>query len=222
VTNHVSPATPFINLAKNEINWKKVEGAVAYNVIKKGKAISKISETNFTISNDGYAEYQVIAIDEKGFESFASEPLVVAGDKLVHIYQVENFAPKASYSYKGFSGVGFVETAKEVNKIVTIPITISEPGLYSMDVRYANGNGPVNTENKCAIRTLKINGSHQGTLVFPQRGKEEWSNWGFSNTVRYNFKKGSYNITIALEDHDDNMNFDINQAMLDYVRLTKL
>ena len=47
-----------------------------------------------------------------------------------------------------------------------IPATVSTPS----PLRYANGNGPVNTENKAAIRTLCVDGDRKGVLVMPQRG----------------------------------------------------
>ncbi|MDP1763958.1 MAG: trehalase family glycosidase [Sediminibacterium sp.] len=222
VNNHVAPASPFTSYSQNSINWQKVEGAILYNVLKNGKSIARINKTTIKLTAAAYAEYQVIAIDEKGFESFASEPLVVAGEKSVHNYEAENFTLKASYTYKGFSGNGFVEINKKVNKAVNILITINKPGFYSIDVRYANGNGPINTENKCAVRTLKVNGIRKGTFVFPQRGKDEWSNWGFSNAAQLYFKKGSYNLLLSLEEYNDNMNGAINHALIDYIRVSKL
>jgi hypothetical protein len=91
-----------------------------------------------------------------------------------------------------------------------------------VDFRYANGNGPTNTDNKCAIRTLKVDGRQEGSLVFPQRGTGEWSNWGYSNSVRIYLAKGKHTITLSFENFNDNMNGDINQAMIDYMRIVWL
>ena len=124
--------------------------------------------------------------------------------------------------YKGFTGKGFVEISKLENTKLSIPVTIAEDGTYAIDFRYANGNGPTNTENKCAIRTLKIDNKKSGTFVFPQRGVDEWSNWGFSNPVQVYLKKGKHIILLSFEHNDENMNVDVNQAMLDYLRIKKL
>jgi hypothetical protein len=91
--------------------------------------------------------------------------------------------------------------------------------LYAIDFRYANGNGPTNTENKCAIRTLFVDNVPINAIVFPQRGKEEWSNWGFSNALKVPLKKGKHIIAISMETANENMNGEINQAMIDYARL---
>ena len=101
-------------------------------------------------------------------------------------------------------------------------MTLSETGTYAIDLRYSNGNGPVNTENKCAIRTLTINGNFAGALVMPQRGRDEWSNWGYSNAVKVNLKKGLNNVSIIFKDYNDNMNETINQAMIDNLRVVRL
>jgi len=94
--------------------------------------------------------------------------------------------------------------------------------VYAIDCRYANGNGPVNTENKCAIRTLQSDAKKAGTLVFPQRGKNDWNNWGFSNSVSLQLSKGKHILTIIFEEANDNMNGEVNAAMLDYLRITRL
>ena len=171
------------------------------------------------MGND-YAEYQVIAVDKKGVGSFASEPLVVA-DKII-IKDIEKASSKSSLPYKGFSGEGFVEISKTTNTQLVIPVTIPADGVYAIDFKYANGNGPTNTENKCAIRTLKQGDKSLGTIVLPQRGKDEWSNWGWTNSIKVAFTKGSYNLTLGLESYNENMNLEINQAMLDQIRIIKI
>jgi hypothetical protein len=80
----------------------------------------------------------------------------------------------------------------------------------------------VNTENKCAVRGLRLNGQSVGTLVFPQRGKEEWSEWGWSNTIHLRLSKGEHLLNIVYEKEHENMHIDINQAMLDKLELLKL
>ncbi len=102
------------------------------------------------------------------------------------------FAPAANYPYKGFTGNGFIELSTTQNKTVSIRIDITESGNYAIDCRYANGNGPTNTLNKCAIRTLNNDGKKIGTIVLPQRGNDEWSNWGFTNSVAIHLEKGTH------------------------------
>ena len=182
----------------------------------------KRNENTFTVTKDLFAEYQVIAVDKNKVTSFASEPIVSVAEKNVKMFEAESFASKSGYNYKGFSGEGFVEISTSINRILEIPVNIESSGLYSIDFRYANGNGPINTENKCAIRTLKADNIQKGTVIFPQRGINEWSNWGYSNPVQLHLEKGKHTIALSFEDFNDNMNGNINQAMIDYLRLTRI
>ena len=97
-------------------------------------------------------------------------------------------------------------------------MSIRKPGNYSIRFRYANGNGPVNTENKCAIRTLRLDGKQVGAVVMPQRGTE-WNNWGYSNAHVISLTEGEHTIRIAFEELDDNMNKAVNEALLDRIEL---
>jgi len=220
VANVFSPETPQVTFANGHLSWPAIKDAQTYRVLKNGQPVNASGALTYPVPADGYAEYQVIAIDSKGLESFASEPLALAPPTAE--IQLETVAPAASYAYEGFSGQGFVETSITKNTVLRIPVTVAEDGIYAVDFRYANGNGPINTNNKCALRTLRNGPTQVGTIVLPQRGVEEWSNWGFTNAVRMHLPKGTTTLTLAYEPANINMNGAVNQAMLDYLRLRKL
>jgi hypothetical protein len=221
VANLFSPETPQVTLANGHLRWPAVAGAQTYRVLKNGQPVNASGALSYAVPAGGYAEYQVLAIDNKGLESFASEPLPV-GAPAAEV-QLETVAPAAGYAYKGFSGKGFVEVSTDKNTRLTIPVTAPAAGLYALDFRYANGNGPINTNNKCAIRTLRDGqGKLLGTVVLPQRGVDEWSNWGFSNPILVRLAKGKNTLTLALEPANTNMNGAVNQAMLDYLRVRRV
>ena len=220
--NHTTLKTPALSLIKDTIKWNEIEGAKAYKIISNGKQIKTTKSDFYVVNESGFNEFTVIALDSTKTESFAAEPISFAGKEKVNIIEIENSTAKANYPYKGFSGDGFVETSTTINASIQIPINISVAGFYSIDIKYANGNGPTNTENKCAIRTAQVDNKKAGIFVLPQRGKDEWSNWGFSNAVQTYFTAGKHILTIKLEPFNENMNGEINQAMLDYLRITKL
>ena len=220
--NYTTVAAPLINLQNHKLSWNAVEGAVSYKILLNGIFIGNTNATIYPIIASKFGEYQVIALDKRQVPSFASEPLAYYDTHTTLTLDAENSNPISNLNYQGFNGKGFVETSKTINPSILFPVEIKEDGFYAIDFRYANGNGPTNTENKCAIRTLLINNQMKGTIIFPQRGTKEWSNWGFSNKVQTSLKKGNYQIELKLEDYNDNMNQEINQAMLDYIRLIKL
>lgn len=217
-----SPPAPDVKILNNHLSWRPVKGAIAYRILKNGRPLITISQNTFPAKTGMAAEYQVVAVDKKNISSFASEPLPIRAGQDVAIYEAERFSKKTGYSYKGFSGDGFVEISKTVNRVLKIPVQIENAGWYALDFRYANGNGPTNTENKCAMRTLKIDDQQKGSFVFPQRGSGEWSNWGYSNSVRVFLRRGRHVVTLSFEDFNDNMNGEVNQAMIDYLRIVKL
>ena len=219
VNNYYSPQTPAVKYENRKLVWEAIEHADHYKVLKNGVFIIKTKDPFISIDEKAFAEYSVIAVDAKNVESFASEPVVV-GEKNIQVIEIETIAAKANYDYKGFIGDGFVETTTKINPVINIPLEIKTTGLYTISFRYANGNGPTNTENKCAIRTLKIDGNEKAAVVFPQRGKGEWSNWGNSNSIKVQLTSGKHILTVSYESFNENMNGEVNQAMLDNVSIS--
>ena len=112
-----------------------------------------------------------------------------------------------------------METSNGLHEEITLYADVAKEGEYFLDMRYANGSGPWNTDNKCCIRSLYCNDDYSGSLVFPQRGTDEWSDWGFSNIIKVFLKKGQNKLVLKFEPWNNNMNIYVNRAMLDYVRL---
>ena len=200
--------------------FRSIEGANSYNVLKNGQTWKTTSETSIDITEA--VEYQVMAVDKNNIASFASEPVQVYPVANVQTYQVEKFATPSDKPYQGFTGTGFVEINRTTNRLVNVGIDVPADGMYVINWLYSNGNGPTNTENKCAIRTLKMDGVFAGTVVFPQRGSDEWSNWGYSNGIQLQLAKGKHNLALSFEAENENMNIEVNQAMLDAVKLVRI
>ncbi|WP_299991565.1 glycogen debranching protein [uncultured Pontibacter sp.] len=222
VGHHVTPVAPTATFANGRYSWQAVEGAVNYTVLKNGKPLQQTTETGIAVQPEGYAEYQVIATDAAGFGSFTSEPVAVYPAALEQVYEAEASATPAKQPYKGFTGKGFVEVSKKVNTTITFKVNAPQVGLYAIDFRYANGNGPINTDNKAAIRTLRKGKEMAGTIVLPQRGIGEWSDWGYTNKVWVQLEKGSNQLTLTFEPQNENMNGEINQAMVDHMRMIRV
>ena len=217
IKNDFSIEMPLVSQQGNQLIWEPVKNATHYQIVRNGKTIETTATTFHTINPGEYATYQVIATDNKGTGSFASEPLIIISPNKQFNIQVEKFIPAAYFPYAGFNGSGFVEISKTRNRMISIPLTVEQEGLYYLQTRYANGNGPVNTNSRCALRNLYVNNRFSGVLIFPQRGKDEWSNWGYSNMLSVQLSKGHNILAIVFEDNNGNMDGEINQAMLDEV-----
>lgn len=219
VANYTTVETPVAKYTNGLLSWNQITGAKSYSILKNGIVMMKTVATSLKVPATTFAEYQIVAVDANNVPSFASEPVVVANRKYAKVYEVELFAPKSDLNYKNYQGEGFVEISKTLNRIITIPVETDSAGIYTISFRYANGNGPVNTENKCAIRTLTVEGDLGGTIVLPQRGTNEWSNWGYTNAVQVKLAKGKHQISLVFEDQNENMNGAVNQAMLDAINV---
>jgi len=237
ILNNSSSSSSRINIVKNqfiqeikkfeledgELSWEDVENNSVYTVYKNGKLLKVLNDTEFeTTKTDETSEYQVLAVDSRGYSSFLTEPLRDSGDKQLFIYQPDKFRNKIHVAYEGFTGNGYIPMTITQNVSVTFSFQVENPGLYSIDFRYANGNGPLNTDNKCAIRTLSVDEVKQGVVVFPQRGKHLWTDWGYSNCSRVYLSRGEHIIKLEYKDFNRNMNGDENVAFLDHLRLRML
>lgn len=220
--DYTSPATAMVYYTNGQLRWSACSGAASYQILKNGKTIGTTTALNYQVNKEEYAEYQVVSVDARGKQSFASEPVDVTPAGTVIKIEAENFYPKADLGYAGYSGAGFVNLSTTENTHISIPADIDKSGTYAISFRYGNGNGPINTENKCAIRTLSVNNKFTGTIVLPQRGKGEWSDWGFTNPVMVKLDKGKNSISLDFKAANANMNGDVNQATLDYVKLIRL
>ncbi len=220
--SRVTPDTPTVTWTQGRLTWTRPENAAEFRVLRNGAFVATTNATEYAAPARAFAVYQVVAVDAAGYESFASEPLETgpAGTAAQQV-QLETVAPKAALPYKGYSGKGFIEITPTQNTALSIAVIVPEAGLYAVDFRYANGNGPINTDNKCALRTLRRGPELLGTVVLPQRGVNEWS-WGFSNPILVRLPAGTHSLTLAYEPANQNMNGEVNQALLDYLRLRRV
>lgn len=222
VDNAFTLPNPLVSLVDGSITWQPIEGANGYNIYKDGEVIANIDWTDYEVVSDGYAEYKVSAVDDNGVESFTSEPVVAVPEKDVQRIDMTDFAEQSDRRYTNFTGRGFVEISNKLNREINLSVNATAAGKYLVDIRYSNGEGPWNTENKCAIRSLYVNDDYSGALVFPQRGTDEWSDWGYSNSYVVELKADSNDLTIKFDPWNINMNVNVNRAMLDHVRLIKM
>jgi hypothetical protein len=213
-----SPETPSVSLSSAKLTWDPVDGARKYFIYRNGRKISETSNTAFSVPDKVYGEYQVLSVDDRGSQSFLSAPVEHSSPVRIEI-EAEAGKGNVQNQYDGYSGKGYLKLDKAQNLALDYRVSIGKPGSYIIKFRYANGNGPLNTENKCAIRTLRLNGKHIGAVVLPQRGTE-WNNWGYSNSHIVYLTAGQHILKVAFEDSDENMNGAVNEALLDKIELS--
>ena len=225
VGNRNAPLTPITWLEGKTLCWNPIEYIHHYVVLRDGKRVAETRCTTYDATMPG--EYQVIGVDGKGIEGFASESRSTRQLLKIELpdegttVESSEIAHKPDGPVKGYTGAGFVELDKS-SPALNIPVNIDETGEYSISFRYANGNGPVNTKNRCAVRTLSVDGERIGIVVMPQRGKGNWDDWGITNSLKVLLPQGSHIITLDFRPENENMNIKTNHSLIDDVRLTRL
>jgi hypothetical protein len=218
---YVGIEMPHVRVNQQTLVWQKVIGAETYQVFANQRLVMTTRDTTFHPTEYLKAEYQIIAIDKQGYESLPSQPIAISKNEHF-IIEAEKIASKSHLIYPGFSGDGFVRSTLVQNDRLHFPVSIPSEGLYAIDFRYSNGNGPINSESKCAIRSLWVGDTLQGTVVLPQRGLHEWYNWGFTNRIYVTLPKGLSQMTLSYEANNQNTHSIINEAMIDYLRIQKV
>lgn len=214
------PGVPVNNL----LRWQPIEYIAGYMVLRDGEVIDTVNTTTYPATVPG--SYQVIGFSSEGVPSFASEPVDNYPATVIEMpgEGVLMASPEISYlpeNLRGYHGRGFVELDHSSAPIY-VDMDADSDGTYAIEVVYANGNGPVNTENKCAIRTLEIDGNVAGTIVMPQRGVANWNDWGRSNSVVVPLTAGRHRLGITFRPADENMNLNTNHALIDRIVIKKL
>ncbi|MFN5333685.1 MAG: glycogen debranching protein [Bacteroidota bacterium] len=220
-SNQFSLPAPSVVVGNGELIWDTIRGAISYHVYRNGNFQQSIKGTSWELIPSEPGEYAVCAVDNRGYTSFISEPIYYKGNLQTQILEIESVVSPSPLAYTQFTGTGFVELSTESNQDITIPVTVEKDGIYNIDFRYSNGSGPWNTDNKCAIRSLYVNKEHVGAVVFPQRGTDEWSNWGYSNNYNVTLRKGVNQVRLKFDTWSVNMNVDVNRAMIDHVRISQ-
>lgn len=229
--NVKAPITPIVRWAVTPdapytvIEWNPIEYIASYDIVRDGRVIDNVTTTNYDASTPG--EYMVIGVAGDGTRGFASEPLsnrpvtvIVPSGRTSTITSTE-VAYQPKHPLTGSSDGCFVEI-DQLSAPVSATFDAPEDGTYSVRVRYANGNGPVNTENKAAIRSLNVDDKLAGTIVMPHRGVANWNDWGLSANVNIPLTKGQHTLSIVMRPEDRNMNLHTNHALIDNIQITRI
>ena len=221
VENRAAPATPLVSLRAGRLVWRAVPRAVNYVVYRNGRRVAAVTATQAPVEQqDGLAEYQVMAVDARGLESFLSEPVRVAHPDAVILAKPAGGAIDTTQA--GTDDDGHVALTVDANREVQFTVEVPTSGTYAIDARYANGSGPINTGDKAALRSLLVDGARVGSLVMPHRGVDLWTDWGYSNPLIVQLSAGTHTLTLAYRPLDQNMNGAVNTALVDHLRLTRL
>jgi len=212
--NTVALRTPNLSYAENQLKWNAIKDADHYNIYQNGNLLLETRDNYMTdVSVNESVEFAIQSVDTLGNQSFINKPMLLHPSSFLRFLEAKSFLPKTKTSY--------VALTKKKNREYFFQIRAPRDGDYWIDFLYANGNGPINTDNKCASRSFWVNNSYAGSIVFPQRGQGNWTDYGYTNAFEMSMKKGNNFFKISFEDFNENMNEEVNSVRIDKIRLIR-
>lgn len=223
VENASSADMPTAHIEKDMLVWDTIRGATSYKVYRNGVLAGSQTGNTFKLTaGSQFSEYQVSAMNVKGFESLLSKPVTHDAKNQPIELDASTFNLPAKNNCDGTTGNGYVSLTRENKEALEFSVEVPATGVYHIKFRYSNGNGSGNGDNKCGVRSLWLNGKYAAPFVFPQRGVSEWSNWGFSNIEAVTLKAGKNNFSLQFDPYNENMNGTVNDFILDSIHLEKV
>lgn len=202
--------------------WSRYKDAAGFLLYRDGKLHARTTNWQHDLPLvPGRASFFTVLVEGKNGlpANFSQSELCIAPGGIITV-QAEDAAgaPAPLAQYSGSSGRGYVLLDRAVR--LRFSVTVPRAGRYLVRFRYGNGNGPLNTDNKCAIRSLRVDGRDAATVVMPQRGF--WSNWGYASTFVTVLTAGRHELELFQDAGDANMNGTVNTATLDRLELIPL
>ncbi|MCF7841952.1 MAG: hypothetical protein K9N11_03785 [Lentisphaeria bacterium] len=104
---------------------------------------------------------------------------------------------------------GFVDLGQQ-REAYTIKVTMRNGGPFAIRFLYANGEGPVETDNRCGVALMSVNrAAPQLMWAFPQLGS--WDTWGFTEWQPVRLNPGENQLSFDQKKWPlQNMNGDVN------------
>ena len=197
-----TPMMPDVRLQEGIASWNEIEGAVRYEVYVGGEKKVETAELKCELNPEWTGDVQVVAVASDGTPSFPSSPY--------------NVSDKISKTFPE------IKLTKASGKEFKMDVDVPESGEWALTWNYANGTGPVNTDNNCGIRILYVDGQKVGINIFPHRGTNDWNNWGWTIPEKLSLSKGIHTFVLRCESDSDNMDLEINDFKLKGLRLIRL
>lgn len=206
------PPTPVLTWSNGVARIQNYDGDMSYRRVINGELASTVSDTTYVtrIDNDGFGVRAILAVGRYSMGYVSNPYYYVPVSKIFHL---GSWAPDDRH----LSPDTPVESGRGRNVRLLVTAIVDEPGTYMLDVRYANGNGAISSSGTCAARRVIVNDHHQGTLVMPAQGLDEWRRTAMTNMMRVDLLPGANAIELRC---DPTVGNDV-PVLLHYLRLIK-
>ncbi len=130
------------------------------------KANANTGIKRYYYDSDVYGSYSLMAISADGICSELSEPIVVSPDRIT-VQAESGTVSDSSYISNGY----VIQTVDSNNNIynneVEVTVDVTKSGKYLLSAIY-NNSGDAQSGISCGIRSVYVDGTDVGTLIFPE------------------------------------------------------
>ena len=239
-----APAIPYPSLfVENKscyLDWNQTN-ETGFEVFKNGKVFDSIKSNELEVSASQFADEYFLLSRKNNLPVLKGTPIWIENKTNTLFIEAEAVkfsggtfsnknisgikATKAGLSYlldkSTHNGRGYVANwGKDLNQEIEFIISIKKDGKYMIDFRYQNGNGAVNTGERCAIRSCFHNDKLLKRIIFPQRGN--WMDWGFSTAIIIDLKKGKNSFKLLTDEYCYSQKRRLVKINLDLIRIRNI
>ncbi len=195
---------------------------IKYTTYLNGNLVETTESDSVSFTPQGaYTVMNVIPVTDAGIAGFSCKPHEYIAPESTMLIPSSKMSATGTALIADHKLAGkFVETTTRYNTALHFNVKVDEGGDYLFDVSYCNGSGAADQGDKCALRLLYIDGAEAGAVVMPQQGDSTWDSPAFSNMVHVKLKKGVNHLSLRYS--IDNMNREVNTALIQYARIIKL
>lgn len=172
------PLEPIQQWEGDTLYWQAATPRVV--LLRNGRDIDTLKLSPVVIPDSLGGFFSLQSLDSSQIRSLPTEP--------VYRGPAANLILKNDVPY-------FVELGKE-NDYLKLSFESDLPGSYLIRFRYANGSGPISTDNKCGLAKLSVSDWWlEQMIAFPQTGS--WDHWHMTGWYPIELSKGTN--TLRLE-----------------------
>lgn len=168
----------------------------------------------------GFSTVTITPFTKTGLSGFSSQPrqYIAPGSMTTIPSSLMSAAGTALIADHSLSRQ-FVEATTDYNTVLYFRIDARDDGDYLIDFCYANGEGPADNGDKCAVRMLYLEDAVAGAIVMPQLGAGNWTETAYSNMVPVKLKRGRNHLSLRLT--VGNTNRKVNTTLIKYARIIR-
>lgn len=221
----VIPETPIIQWHQKHALIENFKPELSYFILINGTIQEQISRNTYSfhaIPNCCVLQFQPVLNNK--LVGLASRPKFIIQNR--NIVTVPSYMLGATGTelpvLEGTEGK-YIELSPARNKKLHFKINSKSNGRYFLIARYANGSGEENTQTRCVIRTVSVNGFRTGALILPCNGEGNWTKLINSNRVPLTLQKGLNEISIEFNPpYDLNSAGTAGTALIEWIKLIRI